>query len=146
MIAQDSALKSDPQLRPATTTALLEISNVSQPAGEPRRRWFVSDDLDLFVWYDESGRMNGFQLCYDKDRSEHALTWQPNCGFSHKAVDDGKRVGGKPKAIPILVAGGLFPAKRVADCFAGESAELPPELADFVNTKLQQHPDYVAEA
>ena len=127
-------------------TALIEISNVRQPAGEPRRRWFVSDDLDLVVWCDESGRPNGFQLCYDKGLSERALTWQPDRGFSHMAVDDGDRVGGKYKPIPILLAVGVFPANRVVDCLADESAELPAEIADFVNKKLRQHPDYVQVA
>jgi hypothetical protein len=126
--------------------ALVEIQNVSQSAGEPWRRWFVSDDLDLVLWCDESVRPSGFQLCYDKGRAECALTWQPVRGFSHMAVDDGERVGGKYKAIPILVADGLFPANRVAACFADESAEVPPEIADFVNTKLQQHPNYVGKA
>lgn len=126
--------------------ALMEISNVSQPAGEPRRRWFMSDDLDLVVWCDESGRPSGFQLCYDRGLSERALTWQLDCGFSHMAVDDGERVGGKYKAIPILVADGPFPANTVADRFAGESAELPADLADFVNMKLRQHPNYVQDA
>ena len=128
--------------------ALVEISNVRQSASEPRRRWFVSDDLDLVVWCDESGGPNGFQLCYDKGRAERALTWEPVGGFSHMLVDDGDGVGGKYKAIPILVtdASGLFPANRVAHCFVCESADLPPEIADFVNMKLRQHPEYVHEA
>jgi len=123
---------------------LIEFSNVSQPAGEPRRRWFVSDDLDLVVWCDESGRPIGFQLCYDSP--ERALTWQPDRGFSHMAVDLGERGGGRYKGIPILVADGPFPANSVADRFADESAGLPAELADFVNMKLRQHPNYVHEA
>ena len=124
---------------------LLEMSNVSQSAGEPPRRWFVSDDLDLLVWCDDSGRPSGFQLCYDKGPSQRALTWQRDRGFSHKAVDEGDRVGGKYKAIPILTTDGPFPANRVAERFAHESAELPPEFAAFVKMKLQQHPDYVPE-
>jgi hypothetical protein len=84
-------------------TMLIEISNVSQPAGEPRRRWFVSDDLDLVVWCDESGRPSGFQLCYDKGLSERALTWQPDRGFTHTAVDDGDRGGGSIKPFRYLL-------------------------------------------
>ena len=105
----------------------------------------MSDDLDLVIWCDESGRPTGFQLCYDKGRSERALTWQPDRGFTHTIVDDGERVGGKYKAIPILIAGGLFAANRVANLFSEESAELPPEFAEFVKMKLRQHPDYVHE-
>ena len=53
---------------------LTEIPEVRQIPDEPRRRWFRSDDLDLIVWCDESGAPTSFQLCYDKPRSEHALT------------------------------------------------------------------------
>ena len=53
---------------------LAEVEHVRQRAGEPRRRWFASDDLDLIVWLDEADRFVGFQLCYDKGRSERALT------------------------------------------------------------------------
>ena len=126
-------------------TALVEIPNVSQPAVEPRRRWFNSDNLDLVIGCDESGGPTRFQLCHDKGRSERALTWQPDRGFTHMIVDDGERLGGKFKAIPILIAGGLFAANRVADCFSKESAELPAEFAELVKMKLRQHPDYVHE-
>jgi hypothetical protein len=105
----------------------------------------MSDDLDLVVWYDESRRPRGFQLCYDRGPSECALTWLPDDGFSHRTVDNGDRVGGKYKATPILLADRPFPANRVADRFADESGELPAEIADFVMLKLRQHPDYVEE-
>jgi hypothetical protein len=126
-------------------TGLIEIPNVTQLAGEPRRRWFVSEALDLVVWCDASGRPSGFQLCYGHGGSQRALTWQPDRGFAHMAVDDGERGCGKYKAIPILLADGPFAANQVADRFAGESAELPPEFAEFVNRKLREHPDYVPE-
>ena len=123
----------------------IEIRNVSQAAGEPRRRWFVSDAFDLVVWWDASGQPSGFQLCYDQGGSERALTWQPDCGFTHRAVDDGERGWGRYKAIPILLADGPFAANQVAARFAVESAELPPEVADFVIKKLHEHPAYVPE-
>src|SRR5690242_6752512 len=81
---------------------LMEFQNVRQVPGEPRRRWFTSEDVDLVVWCDESGCAIAFQLCYDKARSERALTWKPDCGFSHRAVDDGEGSRGKYKATPIL--------------------------------------------
>jgi hypothetical protein len=76
---------------------------------------------------------------------EHALTWRPDGGFSHKTVDNGDHVGGKYKATPILLAEGPFPANRVADRFADECRGMPAEIADFVMLKLRQHPDYVEE-
>ncbi len=33
---------------------LVEIIHVRQVPGDPRRRWFSSDDMDLIVWYDDS--------------------------------------------------------------------------------------------
>jgi hypothetical protein len=124
-------------------TALIEIANVRQPVGEPGRRWFGSDELELVVWCDAAGRPSGFQLCYDKGGAERALTWRAESGFSHQLVDDGDREGGKYKAIPILVADGSCPANRVADLFARASLELPAEIADFVSLKLRRHPDYI---
>jgi hypothetical protein len=123
---------------------LTEIPGVSQPPGEPRRRWFVSADLDLVVWLDESDQPTGFQLCYDRGGLERAVTWQSGVGFSHRAVDEGDRRGGKFKATPILVPDGPFPANRVAVQFADQSVGLPRELADFVGGKLRQHPDHGA--
>lgn len=126
--------------------ALNEVLEVRQIPDEPRRRWFRSDNLDLIVWCDESGTPRGFQLCYDKPRSEHALTWLPEFGFLHAAVDDGEDVGFRHKETPILVADGPFHANRVRDRFAGASAQMPPEIVGFVDTKLRQHPDYVPRA
>ena len=65
--------------------ALNEVLEVRQiHEDEPRRRWFRSDDLDLIVWCDEAGMPRGFQLCYDKPRSKHTLTWLPSSGSSAK--------------------------------------------------------------
>ncbi len=122
---------------------LTEISAVRQIRGEPRRRWFRTDDLDLIVWCGEAGAPTSFQLCYDKLRSERALTWTPERGFLHTAVDDGEDVGVGYKETPILVAGGRFDANRVVERFATASADLPREIVEFVGSKLKQHPDYV---
>src|SRR5438309_10513940 len=60
---------------------------------EERRRWFASADLDLIVWFDDADSPIAFQLCYDKLRSERALTWKPDTGFVHMVVDSGERQG-----------------------------------------------------
>jgi hypothetical protein len=52
---------------------LREVDHVRRGAGEPARRWFSSEDLDLIVWRDPAGRPIGFQLCHDEPRHEHAL-------------------------------------------------------------------------
>src|SRR5262249_52903563 len=70
---------------------LIEFENVRQIPGEPRRRWFTCEDLELVVWCDESDAPIGFQLCYKNGGSEYAFTWKPECGFSHKRIDDGEQ-------------------------------------------------------
>jgi len=122
--------------------SLIEIPGARQVPGEPRRRWFASDSLDLIVWLDDSGAPAGFQLCYDKPRSERALTWKPGIGFLHNAVDDGEGGGFHYKRTPVLVEDGYFDANRVSELFARVSARLPREVADFVSVKLRQHPSH----
>src|SRR5712671_7091134 len=83
---------------------LVEIIHVRQVPGDPRRRWFSSDDMDLIVWYDDSDALIGFQLCYDKLRSERALRWEPEVGYRHTAIDNGEsNISPRYKATPILV-------------------------------------------
>ena len=125
--------------------ALNEVREFRWTRGEPQRRWFRSDDLDLIVWCDEAGMLRGFQLFYDKPRSKWALTWLPELGFLHAAVHNGEDVGAR-KQTPIPVGNGHFDAKRVSERFAGASAQMPPEIAGFVDAKLRQHHDYAPRA
>jgi hypothetical protein len=126
--------------------ALIEFENVRQVPGEPPRRWFTSDDVDLIVWCDGSGRATGFQLCYDKARSERALTWKPDFGFSHRAVEDGECVhGGAYKTTPILAADVPVFATLIRETFARVSAGLPVEFSNFVSKKLQELKDNVTQ-
>jgi len=108
-----------------------------------RRRWFASPDIDLIVWFDEADSPIAFQLCYDKRRAERALTWNPDNGFVHTAVDTGERQDGlRYKAAPILVEGGRADLSRMTDLLAAASRRVPPAVAAFVTSKLRQHPDY----
>ncbi len=120
---------------------LREIRRGDQVPGKPVRRWFTSPDLDLIVWCDEASRPTGFQLCYDKLRSERALTWKPETGFLHMAVDDGESdVGLRHKSAPVLVDDGHFDARRIIDLFLASSHRLPAEIASFVEAGLRQYP------
>jgi hypothetical protein len=82
----------------------------------------------------------GFQLFYDKPRSRRALTWLPEPGFLHAALDDGDDVDCWHEQTPILVGHGHFDAKRVNERFAGASAQMPPEIAGSVDTKPDSTP------
>ncbi len=122
---------------------LREITSARQIAGEPRRRWFWSDALDLIVWYDDQSQPTGFQLCYGKGepRSERALTWNAPARYSHMAVDDGEGRAFRYKATPILIPDGTLDVRNLSDAFVRESAELPSEIVIFVVSKLGQHPE-----
>ena len=120
---------------------LLEVRNVDQPPGEPRRRWFFCHEQDLLIWFDDDGKPVAFQLSYGKYRNEHALRWKSEKGFAHYGVDDGES-GALTSDAPILVADGVFPAAKVLKQFRKLSAEMPQDIVDFVAARLQEHPEF----
>ena len=119
---------------------LREIANVRQIEGEPRRRWFQDEQLDLVVWEDPGQGVFGFQLAYDKQRDEHALTWMAGFGFSHERVDDGEGRPGRYKGTPILVSDGTFNMEDLAPNFLNLSEGLDKGLRDFIYKKLLDYP------
>jgi len=110
---------------------LREIRNIKQETGEPERRWFSSSDMDLITWH-KGYEITGFQLCYDKGRDEHALTWTSAHGFTHRRIEDGEQKGARHKMTPILVPDGTVDLKRIRDQFDEASSEIDPELRGFV--------------
>jgi hypothetical protein len=87
------------------------------------------------VWHDAADRLEGFQICYDFGRGEHALTWWPGSGFTHAAIDSGEGAGGSQKLTPILVHDGAVPWAELTTRFADCSA-LEPALRDLVTARL----------
>ncbi len=117
-----------------------EHLNVRQIPGESKRRWFHSENFDLIVWLSDDQGFSGFELCYDKQRSEHSITWHKSRGFVHMAVDDGEQRPGKYKASPILAADGRYEGQRVYSEFLKSCTAIPKEVAVFVLMALRQHP------
>ncbi len=114
-----------------------ECLNVSQFAGEPARRCFRSGDWDLLVWCDAAGQAMGFQLCYPWGAATMALTWLPEQGLSHRAVDDGERSNGKYLAAPILVPSDTaVNVESLLQQFRQDAVSLPTGFAEFVLSKL----------
>ena len=116
---------------------LKEIRNVRQEPAGGHRRWFDDDmlPLELIVWYDARGAVEGFQLCYDLGAGEHALTWRTAHGFAHDAVDTGS-TGPFSNLTPILVPDGRVPWADLAKRFEGCSAALEPALRELVASRL----------
>ena len=124
--------------------SLTEFKSTQQIAGERRRRWFGSTDMDLIVWYDESDSIAGFELYYDKHIREHVFIWRADLGISHLAVDDGEQ---KPalhhKESPILIPDGHVDPNRIRALFDESCENLPTQVVTLVQQKLVQHPGYV---
>jgi hypothetical protein len=119
---------------------LNEIANPRQVPGEGPRRWFSDPYFDLIVWYREDGSsIDGFQLCYDKEREERALTWRRDTGFDHKRIDDGE-VTGRMKMTPVLVPDGSFDYSGIAERFRRESEKIDPEIRDFIYERVMNYP------
>jgi hypothetical protein len=116
-----------------------EVKNVRQVPGEGRRRWFSDQFFDLIVWYGDQKSAVGFQLCYDKNIKERALTWRRGVGFSHEKVDDGETPG-HMKMTPVLVPDGLFDASGIAARFKKESSKIDPEISKLVIETLESFP------
>ncbi len=114
-----------------------EIRNVRQEPANGLRRWFEDDmlPLELIVWYDAPGAVEGFQLCYNLGSGERALTWRAVQGFAHNAVDTGSAA---PFAnlTPILVPDGSVPWSDLTKRFAASSASLEPELRELLRKRL----------
>ena len=119
---------------------LTEYRKVSQYAGERHRRWFQSPDEDLIVWFDADGSIYGFQLCYDRLKTEMALTWTRDEGYSHLKVDDGETTPLEFKRTPILVADGVFDANSVLARFLAISSALPNDIRLFVGDRIREYP------
>jgi hypothetical protein len=115
---------------------LIEMPNVRQTEGR-QRRWFRSAHEELIVWFSDDGSIWGFQLCYDRDREEKALTWRRGHGYTHERIDDGESPGISYKQTPILVQDGAFDARAGLECFLEVSAALPKFIADFVSARIR---------
>jgi hypothetical protein len=119
---------------------LRELTSTRQVSGEPIRKWFTGNDIDLILWYVPGDEIIGFQLCYGKGSDERALTWWKNKGFSHDKIDDGEGRPDNQKMSPILVPDGAFDKDKLLAHFRERSRELDPELVQFVAATIGRYP------
>jgi hypothetical protein len=115
---------------------LSEFNDVSQHAGEPRRRYFLSEYFDLYVWEDKDRRFVGFQLCYDKNNKERALSYIDGI-FSHRGIDTGE-ASASVNRTPILVADGAFNKEENLERFIDESKSIDQRVAAYVIDMLKK--------
>src|ERR1700681_640797 len=116
---------------------LREINPVRQHKNDLNRRWFEDDFFDLIVWYDQLQEICGFQLCYQKSRNEHALTWLVGRGFAHHRIDVGEQSVWETKA-PVLIADGPFPSQHIIEEFLKRSNAIDPKVVRYVVQKIEE--------
>ncbi|MFW6312535.1 MAG: hypothetical protein ACOC2N_01460 [Spirochaetota bacterium] len=121
---------------------LREWKGVRQRPEEGPRRWFTDEEMDLIVWYNSEGRkIRGFQLCYGKQATQHAVTWLSDGTYSHARIDDGEQIGGIGlKQTPILVEDGGFDARELADRFGERAAMVDAGIRELVVERLRGFP------
>ena len=117
---------------------LREIRDVKQVPGEPRRRWFSDENFDLIVWLGPEDQILGFQLCYDKETRQKALTWLNGGGYQHSHIDDGDNPG-KMKASPVLEANGRFDREGIGRRFRKNRGDVPDKITDCVYEKIMNY-------
>ncbi len=103
---------------------LRELKNIKQIEGEPRRRWFADEELDLILWYNSDKRLDGFEICYDKLAGSKSITW--------KTI---QTVEGLSKSI--LVSNSFHDRERIRNMLADRSDNLEHHLRKFILDRLE---------
>ena len=114
-----------------------EIRGVKQLPGEPYRRWFQADEMDLTVWLAEA-TVVGFQLSYDRFHDEKSIVWQTDRGFSHLRIDDGEQESGHYKASPIVTGHLPLDFSRALHRLEEDNQGIDPSIVGFVLDKLRE--------
>ena len=118
---------------------LHEIAKPRQVSGEGPGRWFTDPYFDLIVWYErERTVIAGFQLCYDKERDERAVTYRRGQGFDHKRIDYSE-VSGRIKMTLVVVPDGTFNYSTIAERSRRQSQKIEPEVREFVHKMLTSY-------
>ena len=115
---------------------MIENNHIKQIEGEDRRRWFSDEYFDLIVWEDTNGAIVKFELCYDKEKDEHALTWDRPDNHLHLKVDDGEGRLGRHKMTPVLFADGSFDTRALGAKFNEAGRNIDRNVADFIYSKI----------
>lgn len=115
---------------------LREIRTTNNTDQDLSKRWFNDESMDLIVWIDGNGQFEKFQLCYDKNINEHALTWVRSKGFIHNVVDDGESDPGAYKRTPILAPDGKIDVPAIVSKFESQADAVDGEIIEFVSKKL----------
>ena len=112
-----------------------EIDNPRQNDGDPFRRVFQGDKLDLVVWY-EGEKIIGFQLGMTISGHKSVYTWDHKKGGMTHGVDVGEGYPFKAKQSPVLTEGTTSFGYKLMEVFMEEGESLDNTLGIFIYSKL----------
>ena len=111
---------------------LLREIHVSQSVEDGlTKRWFAHEDIDLFIWMDESGNLVSYQMSFDKNYAQKALAWDVMQGFSTLGVDEGARPGKHPGS-PLLIDKPDICVDQAFSLFVENSSDLEPTIRENI--------------
>jgi len=116
---------------------LREIGYIKQSPGQLFRRWFNDELLDLFVWQEEGGRITGFQLCFDKDKGERALSYSEAEGYSLHNVHTEE--SSLDMGSPVLRRGAELPFPYLLALLNERGTGIDPPVLRYVREKLEAY-------
>ena len=125
---------------------LHELKFVRQYEGEMLRRWFDDDEgfFDLIAWVDDNDVVSGFQLAYNFNGEERAITWLGDA-FSHRNVDPGDD---SPLSNDSSVLGDTtsYPLVEIIRRFDKSSRYIAPDVRSVMLEKLEQYAETLQTA
>jgi hypothetical protein len=116
---------------------LVEYKKVSQKEKGIIRRWFEDYFFDLIIWYNEKNEKIGFQLCYDVNGKEKAITMKGEY-YIHNRVDQGDELPGM-NMTPVLVQDGVFKKDEILERFIKESKKIDIDIVNYVIEGIQKY-------
>lgn len=121
---------------------LLRTAITDELHREPLTHWYTDEYADLYVWFDSAGAIAGFQLCYNKSRDEHSLTWKSSVGYAHNRIDAGDDSPLRNQT-PVVLPDGLCPLDQLRREFARRADKVEPAVREFISAALDpvRHPE-----
>ena len=116
------------------------IKTNKQSINHLQRLWFTDNQHDLFVWLTANDTPVCFQFSYNKLHDEHTLNWHRHRGYSHEKIDNGEHTPGNYKMTPIMIPDGEINREKITRLFQSISQDIEPELATFIQHKIDHAP------
>lgn len=120
------------------TYSMHEITRIAQDNPFYQKRWFQSDNIDLFLWTDLENTIIGFDFVYDTKDNEKAFLWSKVNGFNHVKVDSSTPKG-LLKMSPIYMGEYDCNIDHIMDLCKRECVELEQSYYDFIYGKMFEY-------